>query len=232
MRVQKSSRVRAPRKPLPPQSVLIIHFDAAQLRAEGLHLGSVACTSAVVSKFLLDSDVEQRDVSTPDELRYTMDAFQAHKRKFDLVVVIAHSNDQVIRMARDTCASWTDFANWLRPLRPRRLVLVACKAGRWPAAQTLFETNRALTRIYGCPANVTKDLGAYMVTFIPYLAANRRPKDDHVRIAQVLTMATTGLQLREWRRTADKDRPGCVLYDLVSDMAHPIIQQLRRPLPR
>jgi hypothetical protein len=229
MRVSKSSRVRALRKPLPPQSVLIIHFDAAHLRADGLHLGSVACTSAVVSKFLVDSDVELRDVSTPEELESTMGAFRKQRRKFDLVVVIAHSNERVIRMAHETLAPWSDFATWVRPLRPRRLVLVACKAGRWPAAQTLFGANRDLTRIYGCPANVTKDLGAYMVTFIPYLAAHRRPKDSHVRAAQLLTMATTGLQLREWKRTADKDQPMSALYDLFSDVAHPFIQQLRSP---
>lgn len=214
----RSGPGRAPSK---PQSLLILHLDAEKLRIDGLHLGDEAAFAAALSEVLLGSEVVVGDATVVAELNALLAAYVVAKRTFDVVVVVAHSNSDVIRVGRDLVLPWDKFAGFLQPLKPRRLLLVACRGGRWDAGESLFAAMPRLRRIFACPVNASRNFGALMLLLVPYVVANRRPKDKHVLCSQVAAIAATGRQLREWRRTTDKGNPESLMFDFLADLADP-----------
>ena len=114
----------------------------------------------------------------------------------------------------------------MKPFKPRRLLLVACRGGRWDAGESLFRAMPRLRRIFACPVNASKGFGAFMLLAVPYVVANRRPRDKHVRLSQVAAIAATGRQLREWRRTTDKGNPDAAVFDLLADLADPVARKV------
>lgn len=127
-----------------------------------------------------------------------------------------------MRTASDRFMPWEQFAGYLKPFKPRRLLLVACKGGRWDAGETLFGAMPRLRRIFACPVNASKDFGALMLFAVPYVVAERRPKDKHIIWTQLASIAVTGRQLREWRRTTDKGNQDSSVFDLMADLADPV----------
>lgn len=217
---------RRKRRGLPPQSLLVLHLDADRLRADGLHLGDVAHFTGALSTIALSAPAVIKDTTSTGHLHETLAQLATARMKFDVVVVIAHSNAHGIRIASDCFSSWEAFAGYLKPFRPRRLLLVACKAGRWDPGEALFTRLPKLRRIFACPVNASKDFGALMLLAVPYVVALRRPPDPHVTWSQILSVAATGRQLREWRRTADAGNPKSAVFDLIADLADPIARQV------
>lgn len=115
------------RRVLPPQSLLILHLDADKLRTDGLHLGEVASFSGSASSVLFGSSVTIKDTTSTDHLHETLAPLVASKQTFDVVVVVGHSNEEGIRLASDRFLNWEAFAGYLKPFKPRRLLLVACR---------------------------------------------------------------------------------------------------------
>ena len=65
-----------------------------------------------------------------------------------------------------------------------------------------------------------------MLFAVPYVVANRRPRDKDVLWSQIAAIGVTGRQLREWRATEDKDNPQGIVYDLLADFGDPIARQM------
>ena len=226
---RKSSRKRTAggkRRVSTRQSLLILHLDADRLRADRLHLGDVAQFTGALSTIALGAPVVIENTTSTGHLHETLARLATAKRKFDVVVVIAHSNAQGVRVASDLFVTWDAFAGYLKPFEPRRLLLVACKAGRWAAGEALFAPMPKLRRIFTCPVNASKDFGALMLFAVPYVVAERRPKDRHVTWSRIASIAATGRQLREWRRTTDAGTPDSAIFDLIADLADPVARQV------
>jgi hypothetical protein len=83
-----------------------------------------------------------------------------------------------------------------------------------------------LRRIFACPVNASKDFGALMLFAVPYVVAERRPKDRHVTWSQLASVAATGRQLREWRRTTDTGNPDSAICDPIADLTDPIAREV------
>ncbi len=221
---------RGKRREPAPQSLLILHLDAERLRADGLHLGDVAQFSGALSAVAFGAPVMVEDTTSTSHLHETLARLATAKKKFDVVVVVAHSNADGIRVASDLFTTWDGFAGYLKPFQPRRLLLVACKAGRWDAGEGLFGAMPQLRRIFACPVNASKDFGALMLIAVPYVVAERSPKDRHVTWSQIASIAATGRQLREWRRTTDAGNPDSATFDLIADLADPVARQVPKAL--
>lgn len=209
-----------------PQSLLILHLDAEKLKRDGLHLGEVAEYSATLSTVLLGAPVVIENTTSTNDLHESLARHVTVKRTFDVVVVVAHSNAKGICIASDRFVTWAVFAGYLKPFKPRRLLLVACNAGRWDAGESLFNAMPHLRRIFACPVKASKDFGALMLFAVPYVVAERRPKDKHVRLTQVASIALTGRQLREWRRTTDKGNQDSAVFDRIADFADPLAREV------
>jgi hypothetical protein len=209
-----------------PQSLLILHLDAEKLRGDGLHLDKIAQFSAVLSTIAFGAPVVIEDTTSLSHLHETLAGLVTAKRTFDVIVVVAHSNAKGVRVASDLSVKWDAFAGYLKPFKPRRLLLVACKAGPWDAGEALFTPMAQLRRIFACPVNASKDFGALMLFAVPYVVAERRPKDRHVAWSQVAAIAITGRQLRDWRRTTDEGNPDSAIFDLIADLADPVAREV------
>ncbi len=210
------------RSPSAVQSLLILHLDAEKLRGDGLHLGDVAEFSGALSALALGAPVVIESTTSTGHLHERLAEHVSAKRTFDVVVVVAHSNAQGIRAASNLFVTWAAFAGYLKPFKPRRVLLVACRAGRWDAGEALFAPMPQLRRIFACPVNASKDFGSLMLFAVPYVVAERRPKDRHVAWSQIASIAITGRQLREWRRTTDKGNADGAVFDLIADLADPV----------
>lgn len=189
-------------------------------------MGDVATFSAMLSATAFGSSAEVHDVTTKASLLALFAQFAEQKRTFDVIVAVGHSDDAGIQIAADRIASWPEFAAWVKPLRPRRLLLAACRAGRWNAGEALFCANSQLRRIFACPVDASKDFAAMMLFAVPYVVAERRPRDKHVFWSQVAAVTVSGRQLREWRRTTDKGNPDSLVFDLLADVADPLARQV------
>jgi hypothetical protein len=44
--------------------------------------------------------------------------------------------------------------------------------------------------------------------------------------SQIASIGVTGKQLREWRRTTDKDNPDSAVFDLIADLADPVAREV------
>ena len=227
LRKSKKTSSRGRSFPLGPQSLLILHLNADKLRADGLYLGELGELCAALATVGFDSEAVRAEATTHSQLMSVLAELASTRRTFDVIVVVAHSNATGIRIAADRpLAGWAEFAKYLKPFRPRRLLLAACQAGRWDAGEALFTDNTLLRRIYACPVNASRDFAAIMLAAVPYVVATRRPADKHVLWSQFAAVAFTGRQLREWRRVTDKGNPDSAVYDLVADLLHPYAREI------
>jgi len=205
-----------------------VHLDAERLRRDGLHLGPTTEFVAALATLGLNADVEVLDATDRASLLRQLAALAEARRTFDVVVAVGHSNSEGIRMASDDerVTPWGIFAGYVKPFVPRRLMLVACQAGCWPAADCLFTKLPKLRRIFASPVNASRDLAQFMLALVPYLVAVRAPRGRTVGWLQAAIAALTGGQVREWKRTRDKGNPTGILLDWAAKLADPYVRQL------
>jgi hypothetical protein len=203
-----------------------LQLDTAQLRADGLHLGDVTRLVSLIGTVASGATVTIRETTSERELLDQLAALLQDGRRFDVVVVIAHSNETGIRIASDRFATWDAFAVYLKPFEPRRLMLVACQAGRWPAAKVLFRKLPKLRRIFASPVNASKDLATLMLAMVPYLLEVKAPRNYAVRIGQAASIVLTGRQVRHWMRTRDKDNPEGLVLDEAAQIVDPYLRRV------
>lgn len=217
---------RASSRPRRQRSLLILQLDTEQLQADGLCLIRNAQLAAAISSLGSGAEVAVQETTDERNLLEKLSGLAEQGRRFDVVVCIGHSNENGIKIASDRFVSWDVFAGYLKPFEPRRLLLVACRAGRWPAAQVLFQKLPKLRRIFASPVNASKALGNLMLWAVPYLLEVKSPRDKVVQYGQVAAAVLTGGQIRQWRRTRDKDNPEGVLLDVAAQIFEPHIRQL------
>lgn len=204
-----------------------MHLDADKLRRDGLHLEYAANLASTLSATGFDAQVEIIDARETSDLAYRLGKLAEADRVFDVVIAIGHSNaDGIVVAANMPAASWTTFASYLKPFEPRRLVLVACEAGRWPSADVLFTKLPKLRRIFASPVNTSKALATFMLAVVPYVVGVKAPRRQTITWTQTAAIAITGGQFREWKRDDDKGNAAGVLLDLAAQVADPYVRQV------
>ena len=222
---KKKPQKRTKHRTLQAPSLLILHLDANKLRHDGLHLGEQAAFTSLLANHGLNAAVVLADTTNQEDLLRTLAELVEKKRTFDVLVAIGHSNSLGIRIAADTFVDWKALGEYLKPLGPRRLVLVACQAGQWPSARDIFLKLKKLRRLYASPVNARKSLAQFMLALAPVLLEVRVPRAKHVTWAQTAAIALTGGQIREWTR-ADMDSSDGLLLDLAAKMFDPVFRSI------
>jgi hypothetical protein len=206
--------------------LLVLQLDSEKLRADRLSM--VPLAEQIRSHCGTESEVVE--ATTTHDLLDKLALLNQANRKFGVVVVIGHSNEQGIKVSNDLFVPWEGFAKFLEPFDPRRLMLIACHAGRWSAARILFRKLPKLRRIFACPVTASRDLAKMMLSFLPYVVAAKVPKDNHILAVQIAGMAITGGQLRHWQRDRDMNNPDGVILDLASLLGDPVVREIPRVL--
>lgn len=128
-------------------SVIIIECNARRLESQHLNLGDEIqrlCTFAVPT-----AEIHLVKATTISELCNGLGKVAA--AGVDQVVIVGHSNETGLNLADGTFVRWESLPEWLGPLRPRILVLMACRAVQWPQCKLLFQALPTLKEIFGSP---------------------------------------------------------------------------------
>lgn len=192
----------------------MLHLDTARLRADGLSFEPVLRVLRLGSLF---GQIETVEATTQRELLDGLAALTEKSAKFDAVVAIGHSNAEGIRIASDAFVGWTAFAKFIKPFRPRRLVFIACRAGRWTGARDLFRALPALRRIYASPVNVAAPQAVAMLGLGASLSTVRIPNASTMLALRAVVALGDGGQIREWTRNGDAANPDGRLLDFAAD---------------
>lgn len=208
--------------------VLVLQLDSDRLEADGLDLTPFAAT---VSAFMPEAKPSIVRATSFDSL---LEHFAAlHGQAFEVVAVIGHSNENGIVLAhgRDT-DTWSAFSQYLHPMSPQQLVLVACRAGRALPSRTLFDELPTLKRVLASPTLANRLQGQAMIGLLPHLFEHRALDETLLRSVQAGLGVLAGRQLWEWTRRdyeRDKDDPLSPMVDaLVAEIAEQLLERFRR----
>lgn len=205
--------------------MLVVHCDSPKLKADGLHLGSEVTIMQVAAKLLSEWKAKVEVIDGGDRGSLLARLAGLAGRKFDVVLLIGHSNEAGLKLASDPdevgFVSWGVVPEYLRMFEPRRLVLAACQAGRWTAAQSLFAGVPSLQQIFACPVNASKNLATALISLALFGLDSKVPP-------QLVTVfhgigAMLGGQVRYWAREDMADPRGQIL-DHVADIIQPVVK--------
>lgn len=208
--------------------MLVLQLDSDRLEADGLDLTPFA---SAVSKFMPQSKTTIVRATSFSSLLEQLAAL--HGRSFAVIAVVGHSNENGIVMAQGRVIdTWRAFSQYLHPLNPRQLVLVACRAGRALPSRTLFAELPTLQRVLASPTLANRLQGQLMIGLLPRLSKRRALDETLLRSVQAGLGLLSGRQLWEWTRRdyeRDKDDPlSPMVDDLVADIAEQLFERFRR----
>lgn len=198
--VKKAVATTKPR--LPSLSLLILECDADLLASQSLSVANdINRVVGILPKRL---SIEVAYIRKADDLRESFAAYSQKYNSIKLIVVIAHSNSQVISLAPGMVINWDAFAEWIKPFSPQKLVCIACKAGQFPSTRILFDKIPKLTEIYASPVELWIHQVEAMMLLIPYLLMARKVDADLITVGQAIAfMRHGGIILRCRRRQTE-----------------------------
>ncbi|MDO8544493.1 MAG: hypothetical protein Q7S40_28975 [Opitutaceae bacterium] len=186
--------------PKRPPSILVLRLDSEKLKADGLSLGNEISFAHQLSAACLRAQVVTVNATTESDLVAQLRALAERRERFDLIVVVAHSNDSIICFASDQKREWPVFATYLEPFAPRQLALIACLAGGRMVANQLFFGLPALDCIYASPECVNVDMANLILVVAAYSLTRGRGKDEVTPWLKTFAFIGMGRRLKVWRR--------------------------------
>lgn len=171
-------------KRLPALSLLILECDADNLKQQNLSIADELhkITHLIPAKIAK----EEAFINTAADLQ---ERFIEYKQKYSsikLIVVIAHSNREVISIAPDMLLSWEAFAHWVLPFNPQKMVFIACEAGQFPSTRKLFDEIPKLNKIYASPLKTSLVHAQVVKLLVPYLLLSKKPDNEIIQFGSLL----------------------------------------------
>lgn len=125
------------------------------------------------------------------------------------IVIIGHSNKHEIKIASDRSVSWEALANWIEGFDPRRIILLACEAGRWLPCSALFNNLDDLDEIFGSPIPAYKDQQYAVLAQIAHILGVSKQSPDLTSLIQMGNfLLTKGIMFKhtrkDYERTSDQ----------------------------
>lgn len=185
------------RKAKTPPSLLVLECNSALLASQEITLAGDVFD--IARRFVPKAIMSLVQGTRKEELLFRLGECKQQGGEFGLVVVIGHSAQRGIRLTPDHEASWSEFALWLSPFRPQRVILVACEAGRWLPSVALFSGIPTLQEIYGSPVVTTQQQAAYVKLLVPYFLSGKRLPKDILLIQATNFLLTRGVVFRQTR---------------------------------
>lgn len=155
---------------------------------------------AAVTLLAPDVAIEVAKAATEQDLIQQFARLAQTDSRFQIIVVIGHSNEFGLQLTSDRQVSWNVFAKWLQPFKPKQLVLIACKAGQIAPVESLFEEIPTLTHLYASPFVTTKHQVQAIKVLVPYLLNVRAADSDLIRLGQLANFFLTQGTILRWLR--------------------------------
>lgn len=196
----KKAQSKKPR--LKPLSLLILECDANKLKSQALAVANEL--NSVVRLLPAQLTVEVAFINSEADLRESFVDYVQRYSSIKLIVVIAHSNREVISIAPDLVLQWQAFGRWIEKFKPKQMVFVACEAGQFPSTRTLFDQMQSLRTIYASPIKTTKEQAEIIKLLVPYLLLSKTQDSELIRVFQILNFLRSGsIVLRCSRRRGE-----------------------------
>lgn len=180
-----------PKKPrLKALSLLILECDANKLKTQSLAVADEL--NAVVRLLPSNLTVELAFINVAADLTERFIDYARRYSSIKLIVVIAHSNREVISIAPDLVLQWHAFGRWVEKFRPKQMVFVACEAGQFPSTRTLFDLVPSLRVIYASPIKTTKEQAEIIKLLVPYLLLSKAQDSKLIQFFQIINFLRNG----------------------------------------
>lgn len=181
------------------KSLLILECDSSRLEGQNMALGNELATT--VKTFFGTNPIELVRANQTSSLLDSLAELAEKAQSYSTLVVIEHSSERGIVLTSDGSVGWNEFVNWISPFSPRKIVLVACKAGTWMPCRALFQGLPDLKEIFASPILVGKDQ-KYLVfaRILHILGAKKEDGNLNLLMQAVNFFATGGLMLRRTRK--------------------------------
>ena len=147
-------------------SLLIIECDSDKLRSQGLIIGQL------MDKIFSDFELKKYKfirVNTKDDLLSCFAGLSKKKQIYDIVVLIGHSNQLVINVAQNFPVKWDILPNYLKTVKPKCLMLVACEAGGFIPSEAMFKGLLTLKELYGSPLTASDEKFSILIIILFYI---------------------------------------------------------------
>jgi hypothetical protein len=183
---------RRPRQSLKAKesSLLILECDAIRLADQSISIAQDL--HGIVRTYVPNAVTSLVQATSQHVLLSELAWYKEEHGRFTVIVVVGHSNVSGLQLTGDNFASWEAFARWLEPFQPKRIVLVACEAGRWLPSKALFEGITTLQEIYGSPVPTTVQQASVVKILVPYLLSGHRLSTEFLRLMQLGNFLFTG----------------------------------------
>lgn len=200
---KKKAKRDGPKKPrVKPLSLLILECDADKLKSQALAVANEL--NSVVRLLPAQLTAEVAFINSEADLRERFVDYLQRYSSIKLIVVIAHSNREVISIAPDLVLQWQAFGRWVEKFKPQQMVFVACEAGQYPSTRALFYAIQSLRTIYASPMKTTKEQAEITKLLVPYLLMSKTQDSELIRLFQILNFLRSGsVVLRCSRRRAE-----------------------------
>jgi len=144
--------------------------------------------------------------STVAKLKDQLDAAFAKHGTFRNILIVGHSDAQVLALTKDWAASWGDVGRLIRRFRPKHLFLAACEAGQSEAVREVFQSVETLDEIYASPVPLLKIHTAPMAVLIWMQLTRGKLTPEESAGLRLASFISWGVQTYCWR--ADEFGPG------------------------
>ena len=166
---------------------LIVECDPITLAKHRLDVGKKV--EALFRQIAGSESVILVSATTTQELCFQFGVLAGMGRTFDNILIVGHSDRERLQLASDALVTWDKVAEWVRPFRPRDLVLLACEAGSLLPLTALFGGIPTLTTLHGADIAVT--LGDAAVGALVYqLIRERFLSQDALAMLTGFSLAT------------------------------------------
>lgn len=187
----KKKLIRKPTaKRLPALSLLILECDAKKLAQQNLSVANELHQIAHMIPTKISKEVAF--INSSAELQKAFVTLKEKYSSIKLIVVIAHSNRDVISIAPDMLLTWEAFAHWVLPFNPQKMVFIACEAGQFPSTRTLFDEIPRLNKIYASPLKTSLAHAEVIKLLVPYLLLSKKQDNDLIQLGSLLNFFKTG----------------------------------------
>jgi hypothetical protein len=183
---------------LKPLSLLVLECDARKLQSQSLSFAQEIHT--IIKHLPKKLTVEVGLINSEDDFRKILITCTEKYSSIKNIVVIGHSNRNLICVAPSFNLEWKVFARWLLSFRPQKIALIACEAGQFHSTRALFDEIPKLTKIYASPFKSTKLQFMAIHLLLAYLLLTTKQEKDLIYAAQVANFWKTGGVILECSR--------------------------------
>lgn len=189
---KRTPRVKRGARPRAPRGLLVIHCDAVKLAADRFTVGRE--TIELIGRWVPKLPLRVIDACSDADLLAGCARLFEEGFKASVVLLVGHSNCDVLKLTAESAVSWASVAEWLRPFDPRHVVVFGCEGGRTLPGAALVKQLPRLEAIHGSPLKHTNaEMRVLAVQVLLLVTKTKLPAEADLLLRGANALLTGGL---------------------------------------